>query len=244
MDEFWARLHRGHCPKNQYKQAELPEGGRAIPNPNGSASGIEFSAGYGGRMRHVFLLPGPPTEFLPMVRDYVSERLIELAGAQEQVRGFLAAGVGESTASRLVETALGGPDPALAYTANFEGTRIYVAGDDPDELERKFEVIHSAVGADALPEGEFSLAPYLLKILKEKKLTLSAAESCTGGLIAASIVEVPGASEAFMGGVVAYDNAVKRDLLGVPADIAREDACKIEHDISEETFAAIRSRVK
>lgn len=218
VDEFWARLHQGHCPKNQYKQAELPEGGVAIANPNGSASGIEFSAEYGGRMRHVFLLPGPPTEFVPMVRDHVAARLVELAGAQETVRGFLAAGVGESLASRRVEVALGGSDPALAYTANFEGTRVYVGESDPAEAERKFRIVHDALGSDALPEGEFSLAPYLVKMLAFRKLSFGVAESCTGGLIASSVVDVPGASEVFMGGVVAYDNMVKRELLNVPAE--------------------------
>lgn len=218
VETFWARLHQGHCPKNQYKQAELPEGGRAIPNPNGSASGIEFSAAYNGRMRHVFLLPGPPTEFVPMVREHVADRLIELTGVQERVRGFLAAGVGESSVSRLAEKALGGPDPALAYTANFEGTRVYVGESDPAEAERKFRLVHEAIGPAALPEGEFSLASYLLKVLRTRHLSLGVAESCTGGLIATSIVDVPGASEVFKGGVVAYDNTVKRDILGVPED--------------------------
>ena len=217
VDEFWARLHQGRCPKNQYKQSMIPEGGRAIPNPNGSASGIEFSGVYDHKMRHIFLLPGPPTEFVPMVQNYLADRLTELAGAVEHVRGFLAAGVGESFASRLVEQSLGGPDPALAYTANFEGTRVYVCDADPAEAERKFSVIHAVLGDAALPEGEFSLAPYLVKELPRRKLTIGAAESCTGGLIAATLVDVPGASAAFMGGVVAYDNMVKHELLGVPA---------------------------
>jgi nicotinamide-nucleotide amidase len=217
VDEFWARLHQGRCPKNQYKQAMLPEGGRAIPNPNGSASGIEFSGIYDHRMRHVFLLPGPPTEFVPMVKNYLADRLLELSGAVEQVRGCLAAGVGESFASRLVEQALGGADPALAYTANFEGTRVYVCDADSAEAERKFGIIRTALGDAALPEGEFSLAPYLVKQLIKRDLTFSAAESCTGGLIASAVVDVPGASAAFMGGIVAYDNMVKHELLGVPA---------------------------
>ena len=222
VDEFWARLHQGRCPKNQYKQSMLPEGGRAIPNPNGSASGIEFSGMYDHKTRHIFLLPGPPSEFVPMVKDYLAERLVELTGATEYVRGFLAAGLGESFASRLVEQALGGPDPALAYTANFEGTRVYVCDADPAEAERKFEVIHAAVGDAALPEGEFALAPYLIKQLPQRNLTFSAAESCTGGMIAATVVDVPGASAAFMGGVVAYDNMVKHELLGVPAPVLEQ----------------------
>ena len=217
VDEFWARLHQGRCPKNQYKQAMLPEGGRAIPNPNGSASGIEFSGMYDHRLRHIFLLPGPPSEFVPMVRDYLAARLTELVGATEHVRGFLAAGVGESFASRLVEQAFGGPDPALAYTANFEGTRVYVCDADPAEADRKFAVVRAAVGDAALPEGEFALAPYLVKQLTQRDFTFCAAESCTGGAIASTIVDVPGTSRVFMGGVVAYDNMVKHELLGVPA---------------------------
>ena len=217
VDEFWAHLHQGRCPKNQYKQAMLPEGGRAIPNPNGSASGIEFSGVYDHKTRHIFLLPGPPSEFVPMVKNYLAELLVELSGATEHVCGCLAAGVGESFASRLVEQALGGPDPKLAYTANFEGTRVYVCDADPAEAERKFAIIRAALGDAALPEGEFALAPYLVKELTRRNFTFGAAESCTGGMIAATVVDVPGASAAFMGGVVAYDNMVKHELLGVPA---------------------------
>ena len=219
VDEFWARLHQGHCPKNQYKQAWLPDGGRAIPNPAGSASGIEFEAVYDHLTRHIFLMPGPPSEFIPMVRDFVAPRLDELTVKErETVRGFLAAGVGESFASRLAEKALGGATPDLAYTANFEGTRVYVGAADPAAVEREFSLVHDALGEDALPEGEFSLAPYLVKLLAKSGLSLGTAESCTGGMVADAIVDVPGASQVFKGGVVAYDNAVKRDVLKVPAE--------------------------
>ena len=164
-------------------------------------------------------MPGPPSEFIPMARDFVAPRLDELAGKErETVRGFLAAGVGESFASRLAEKALGGATPDLAYTANFEGTRVYVGNADPAEVEREFGIVHAALGADALPEGEFALAPYLVKLLAEKNLTLGTAESCTGGMVAAAIVDVPGASQVFRGGVVAYDNAVKHEVLHVPAE--------------------------
>ncbi len=222
VESFWGRLHQGRCPKSQYKQALLPNGGRAIPNPHGSASGIEFESTYANRIRHVFLLPGPPTEFEPMVRDYLAQRLCELSPERDFVRGFLAAGVGESLASRLAERALGGADPALAYTAGFEGTRIYIGGENGEEVEGKLRMVRAEFGAAALPEGEFALSPYLLKELSQRKLTLSVAESCTGGMIASGIVDVPGSSAVFLGGVVAYDNAVKREVLGVPPEVLEQ----------------------
>ena len=142
VDEFWARLHQGHCPKNQYKQAWLPENGRAIPNPSGSASGIEFAARYDHRERHIFLMPGPPSEFIPMARNFVAPRLDELAGKdRETVRGFLAAGVGESFASRLAEKALGGATPDLKPEHFYAPWKGFPHEEDFKEFSEKKDIV-------------------------------------------------------------------------------------------------------
>ena len=103
VTDFWYRLHQGHCPKNQLRQARVPVGGHYLPNPVGSASGLAFSSLYAGRMRYVYLLPGPPTEFVPMMENYLVPELLELDSKRRITRGFLAAGVGESTLAKAAD---------------------------------------------------------------------------------------------------------------------------------------------
>lgn len=220
VEACWRRLHSGRCPRIQYKQAMVPVGGEIIPNPAGSASGIAFNCEYAGIMRHIFLAPGPPSEFEPMALNHLVPRISALAGeGRGYVRGFLAAGVGESFASAILEKTLPETRLEVAYTSNFEGTRIYLCGDDAAETDRQITLLRQAYGDSALETGEFALAPALLKMLRQRKLTLSVAESCTGGMAGAAFTAVPGASDVFMGGILSYSNLLKEKLLGVPAEI-------------------------
>ena len=84
----------------------------------------------------------------------------------------------------------------------------------------------------------------VVKYLVEHGIKIAVAESCTGGMVTAAITSVAGASEVFDGGVCSYANAVKAGLLGVSEETARQDACKIEHDLSDETFEAIRRHLE
>jgi len=220
VEEFWARRHPGgHCPKQQYKQAMVPDGAAVIPNPDGSASGIEIRCDYDRATRHVFLAPGPPAEFVPMARRYLAPRLLELAGVREEVMGFLVAGTGEAATSAAVRRAL--PETALdiAYTAKPEGTCLYLAGTDRDAISDALKKVAAEVAPAALPEGEFHLAPWLLAELRRRNLTLVTAESCTGGMVGAGFTAVPGSSDVYLGGAVTYSNRLKHRLLGVPEEL-------------------------
>ena len=83
-------------------------------------------------------------------------------------------------------------------------------------------------------------AEKLVQVLTERKMTCATAESCTGGGVGCAITSVPGSSAVFWGGVISYDNSVKQGVLGVPEEVAMQDACKMEHDISDETWKAIK----
>jgi nicotinamide-nucleotide amidase len=219
VEAFWHRLHKGHCPKMQYKQAMVPRGAKVIDNPLGSASGIEINCDYDRAPRYVFLAPGPPSEFVPMMRDYVVPRIVEVSENKKTVSGFLAAGIGESTLSAIVRQLLKESQLEISYTSNPEGTRFYLAGEDADAVNKEIGIVHQALGADALNIGEFSLAPHLVAEFKRRKLTLATAESCTGGMASAAITAVPGASEIFRGAITAYDNSVKISQLNVPEQV-------------------------
>ena len=219
VTDFWHRIHSGHCPKNQLRQARVPVGGHYLPNPVGSASGIAFSSLYGGKMRHIFLLPGPPTEFIPMMRDYLVPELLALDSKRRYTLGFLAAGVGESTLAKAVEPVLKDFSVEIAYTAVPGGTKLFLEGEDPQIVETAIREARTAAGPDALPAGVTDLFEYLIDLLQQHDLSLVTAESCTGGLIARTMTDFSGVSRVFKGTVVAYSNQLKQNLLQVPAEL-------------------------
>ena len=217
--DFWHRIHTGHCPEGQLRQARVPKGGHYLPNPVGSASGLAFSSLYGGRMRHVFLLPGPPTEFVPMMHDHLLPELLELDHDRRFTCGFLAAGVGESFLAKAVEPVLENYPVEIAYTAVPEGTKLFLEGGDPQIVSEALERARASAGEDALPAGVTDLYAYLVSLLAERHLSFGTAESCTGGLIASLMTDIPGVSAFYKGTIVSYANEVKRDVLGVPQEI-------------------------
>ncbi|MCQ2378335.1 MAG: CinA family nicotinamide mononucleotide deamidase-related protein [Victivallaceae bacterium] len=219
VSSFWARRHSGRCPKRQFRQALIPAGGVILDNPYGSASGIGFDTLYGGRLRHIFLLPGPPAEFEPMAREHLVPLLLRYEKRFRATRGFLAAATGEAALCRLVADALKDFPVEIAVTAQPEGTRLYLSGEDETTVSAAIEAARRAVGSNALPENETELFPFVGRLLLEKNRTLATAESCTGGLVAKKFTDVPGISRVFLGGVVSYSNELKRKILGVPAEI-------------------------
>ena len=218
VEEFWEKLHRGHCPKEQFKQALVPDGGRIIDNPCGSASGIAFDFRYAGGERTVFLAPGPPAEFEPMARNFIAPELEELNDCRTSVAGFLAAGMGESFVSRIAEKVVTDAGLSLAYTAKPDGTRFYLSGTDAERVARGVEEVRNAIGECALTAGSFRIEEYIASELAKRRMTLATAESCTGGMIGELLTTVSGVSQVYQGGIVAYDNRIKREILGVAAE--------------------------
>lgn len=215
----WAERHGGRCPKQQYKQARIPVGGRYFPNPAGVASGIGVDVTYAGVPRHVYLLPGPPGEFEAVLTAMLPE-LRTLAGRKTFTAGFLVCGMGETFVAKTVEPLLRTIPVEIAYTAQSGGTKLFLSGAETDVLPA-LETCRAALGRNALPTGEYSLPEHLVRVLAERGERCGCAESCTGGLVADALVGIPGASACFQGGIVAYANAVKHDLLRVPEEILR-----------------------
>ena len=220
VEACWKQFHKSFCPKIQYKQALVPKGALVIPNPVGSASGIEITTSYNNETRHIFLVPGPPREFEPMMDNYVVNKLVALEGDNTiYTFGFLSFGMGESFLSRIVEGLVDQEVLEIAYTASSEGTKLFLSGKDKDLILSTLENIRKEVGFQALPVGETLLAPYVVKQLIDKNITFCTAESCTGGLIGAQATTIPGVSSVYKGGVIVYSNELKNKLLDVPNDI-------------------------
>ena len=219
VEKRWALRHSGHCPKFQYKQALIPENGRYFDNPAGTASGIAFDTVYGGKMRHIYLLPGPPGEFETVLNNGVIQELESRRDDRIYTTGFLICAAGESFVAKHAQNLFKDQDIELAYTAVPGGTKLFLSGRDQNLINDAALKAYDFFGKNALPPGEFDLPTALLKKLRKKNLTLGSAESCTGGICANTIVSIPGASDVFKGSVVSYANSAKSAILGVSEEI-------------------------
>jgi nicotinamide-nucleotide amidase len=211
------------------RQAYVPEGAEVFLNENGTAPGLYLRANINpaGHSPHLFLLPGPPRELQPMFRESVLPKLRSIAQTPPLFdrRIYKIACVGES----LVEEAIGQkilaiPGIELGYCARPGEVEVRIIG-EPGAVERADMIIRSSLGPAIFSTNDQTLEEVVVKLLAERKQTLALAESCTGGLLADRITDVPGASVVFVAGYIVYANEAKIDVLGVdPALIERHGA--------------------
>ena len=218
--DYFQRLHPGRpMTENNLQQAYLPEGCTIFSNDWGTAPGCAFEAD-GVR---VIMLPGPPNECTPMFEHRAVPYLRALADGVIASRTLKIFGMGESAVEAKLRdrmNALTNPTLApyaktgevelriTAKAATVEEARALIA---PVEEEVRDMFGPLVYGADVA-----SMEAVVLGLLKEKGLTLGTAESCTGGLVAKRMTDLPGSSAVFKGGVVSYTNEVKAGVLGVP----------------------------
>ncbi|MBQ4337481.1 MAG: nicotinamide-nucleotide amidohydrolase family protein [Lentisphaeria bacterium] len=213
LRRMYRRRHgAGPIPKGLFRQADVPEGAEVLPNADGSAPGLYLAVTYGGRNVDVFLLPGPPNELIPMFENCVLPRLAG-DGSCRTLQLFVE-GVGElEIESRLREA---GCVAERAYCAIPGGTRLFLSGSEAvlGDSRKRVESLWGDAVCDAEDQAHSCIAR-----LAAKGLTLGLAESCTGGMISEMITAVPGASTVFSGGIVAYSNEVKKNVLQISPDI-------------------------
>lgn len=201
------------------RQADVPAGAQVLPNEHGSASGLYLRANINPRLSspHIFVLPGPPRELQPMFRAGVLSILrtiVPLSSSLDR-RVYRIAGIGESLVEQKVgDKILAIPGIELGYCARPGDVDLRIVGDQPS-LKRADAIIREALGISIYSVSGENLEEVLVKLLTDKQETLAAAESCTGGLLAHRITNVPGASDVFNAGYVTYANAAKIDILEV-----------------------------
>jgi nicotinamide-nucleotide amidase len=216
---------RLHMPDGNLKQADVPAGGEALPNPNGTAPGIWIAHGD----QIIVLLPGPPREMREIYTAHVAERLhARTGGRQVRRRMIRIAGRAESHVDEIaapiytpwasssipIETSI------LASPGQIE-LHLSARGDDLPAIDRALDAAVRTL-AEALAPAVFSvdgrsLEAVVGELLHARNWTLAVAESCTGGLVGARLTDVPGSSVWFAGGVIAYANESKLRDLGVDA---------------------------
>lgn len=227
MRDRWAtRWPERPMPDANIQQAMLPEGARKLANNHGSAPGIWLEDDRG---RWVAMLPGVPREMRGMLADTLLPLVRARLGTVERVvrsRTLRSTGVAESLiADRIATIRDGVGEVGLAYLPNVDGVdlRLTVRDAAPDDADSRLAVaadrVRRVMGDAIYGEGDAELAAVVLDACRARGLMLGVAESCTGGMLGERLTAVPGSSDVVRGGVIAYDDAIKRSLLGVPAEL-------------------------
>jgi nicotinamide-nucleotide amidase len=207
--------------QNNLKQAYFPGDVMVLPNNNGTAPGCIIEE----YEKIVVLLPGPPREMKPMFEDSVVTYLQKYQQGVLLSKVLRVVGVGESSAAEILEDILDNQtNPTVApYAKDGEVTfRITAKADTYEEAEILIEPmeaeIRSRLGSNIYGEGNTTLESVLCEMLVNKKLTIATAESCTGGMVASTLINYPGISSVFMESAVTYSNEAKINRLGVKAE--------------------------
>lgn len=228
LEEFFRARGYREVPALNLTQAEVPEGATVLRNPNGTAPGLAIDIG----AKLVVLLPGVPRELRGIFDGDLRRLLVERFGARLlPVHHHLihTTGIPESRLAELVEQRLPadmGP-VTLAYLPDLRGVdlRLSTRGVSAADADAWFDRLEEAIGPVVAPwrfEAEGGdIVEALNEALARAAKRVAVAESCTGGLIAKRITDRPGSSQVFVGGVIAYDNAVKVAELGVSAEELR-----------------------
>ena len=240
IEQRFKRMGRS-MPAINRTQAEVPEGATVLPNPRGTAPGLWVEDARG---RVVVLLPGVPHEMRGLLIEEVLPRIVARQGVARRVvqsRTVRTTGVSESALAERV----GAIEPelaplTLAYLPSVDGVDLRVTAWDLDprdaeaRLTAAVERLATAVGEHGYGVDDTDLAAVVLDALRKGRHRLGVAESCTGGMIGERITNIPGASDTFIGGVVAYADVIKTAALKVPLETLEAYGA-----VSEETVRAM-----
>lgn len=225
------------------RQALIPMGGRLIPNPIGTAPG--FFLEEDGKL--IAALPGVPQEMEIMFQEGLRPVLSERFGGRLFIkkRVLRTFGLSEAAVNEALGTIIKNNRPMVGLAAKETGVdvRILARGQDPESAQSLIERIEAAV-RERLKDSVYGVDGQTMEeivgaLLKQQRLTIAVAESCTGGLISKRLTDVPGSSEYFMRAAVVYSNRSKTEMLGVPEDVLQRHGA-----VSKETAAAMARGIK
>jgi nicotinamide-nucleotide amidase len=245
---FSARVR--DMPQNNLRQADIPDGGEAIPNPIGTAPGLMCELGDG---KIVYAVPGVPYEMKQMVTDHVIPDLLRRSGEAAAIVslslktwGTSESALAEMVAHRLDALDAQGGNPTIAFLARgIEGLVVRVTGKAATEAEARALVelevdeLRRILGGLVFGVDDETMEYAVLERLRGRGWSLGVAESLTGGLIGARIVNVEGASDTFRGTIGSYATDVKRSVLGVTAEsVVSEQAAKEMAEAAQRVLGA------
>lgn len=232
-------------PEINSRQAMVIDGAEVLPNPNGTAPGMFVTE----KGKSVVLLPGPPRELRPMFCDYVASKLAPFSGDLRVVRRVLrVAGMGESAVDELIAPIyqqFANPRTSILFNKAEIEIQLTAQAKTDSDAELLIDELAGQI-EDRLGHAIFAFQGETMEEVIGLKLkvggyTLAVAESCTGGLIAQRITDVPGSSDYFMQAVVAYSNDAKSRLLGINPTLILEHGA-VSAQVAEAMAQAIKER--
>ncbi|HEY5546350.1 MAG TPA: competence/damage-inducible protein A [Gemmatimonadaceae bacterium] len=248
---IWRERGRtGEPPESNRLQALVPEGATVLTNRHGTAPGLLLEDEEG---RWVAMLPGVPREMRGLMADELLPRLrARTADVRRVIRSVTlrTTGIAESQLPDLLgEHAEGFGTTSLAYLPGQEGVdlRLTVRDAHPEDADRALreaaDTLRHRLGRHWYADGPTDLADVVIAACRAAGKHIAVAESCTGGLLAARLTSVSGASNVFLGGVVAYDNAVKIEHLGVDAELLNRVGA-VSEDVARAMAAGVRALMR
>jgi nicotinamide-nucleotide amidase len=211
-------------PETNIKQCWMIPSGRTIPNPRGTAPGwwVERDG------KIIVAMPGPPTEMTRMWEKEVAPELLRRnPGTILITRAIKTAGMGESTVDELITPLQESQNPSIGTYAKQDGVHVRLAAKAPNEREAwqlitpMEEEIRRRLGPVVWGVDDDTFESLVCDMMKQRGVTLATMESCTGGMLASTITDVPGSSACFRGGIVSYQTEIKIES-GVPAEVIEE----------------------
>ena len=221
----WCERRKYALNEANMKQTQLPQGVEIIPNPTGSAVGFMISH----NNCLIICTPGVPSELRRMMKETIIGTIAQQFPNNEQVSTIRLQtfGLGESTLQQMVSTELSDwpAEVDLGFRAGLPllEVKLTIRKAEHFALQQScYQRLKDKIGAYIIGEDNATLSSVLIELLAKKQQTLTTAESCTGGLIAATMTEIAGASAVFEAGFVTYSNTIKQKIIGVPQAILEE----------------------
>lgn len=244
MKDYFARINRV-MTENNVKQAYLPENSIIIKNSHGTAPGCIVETG----KKIVVMLPGPPPEMKPMFEETVIPYFYKYCDSKLDSKYVKIFGIGESAIENiLMDIVESQSNPTIAsYAKDGEITlRItakYDTGDTRDIITPIIDEIKRRVGDAVFSVDNESIEEVAARLLMKNNLTISIAESCTGGLVSEKLTSIPGISSVFDRAIITYSNKAKVENLGVnPETLERYGA--VSRETAEEMAQGVRKTAK
>lgn len=236
---FW-RMSSAKMPQTNIVQAMVPTGARVLQNNHGTAPGLWIDDAKG---RWVAMLPGVPREMRGLTHDAILPILRERIGAAPVAivsRTLRTTGIGESAlAERLGDLSQSVEGMPLAFLPGWAGvdlrltSRTLAPGEAKLALDAGARMLREVAGPVVYGEESDDLAELVLGVCRERGYSIAVGESCTGGLLGARLTAIPGSSDVFHGGIIAYENSVKTKLLGV-SDVTLKEHGAVSEQVARE----------
>ena len=243
-DEYWSLLtsrfkSRGiDIPESNKNQAMKPKKGKIIPNSIGSARGLHFK----NNNYQIFAMPGVPSEMKLMMNDFILPIIRKISKIENHVKLIRTTGIMESGLYEIIKPYFKTKDLSVAFLPSFTGVDLRISSQKNNILVSFLDAILPLIDKYYYAEDETELEDVLGAAIIDKKKTISTAESCTGGLISDRLTNTPNSSSYFKGGIVAYSNLVKTNLLNVKKETLNKNGA-VSEEVALEMAEGIRKNL-